>query len=341
MFSKTELNPQYPIALLLSTSPRKTFESLGRQMEISGDTVSRLLDLKSPNLKDLIDAAQKIFRRKRPYLIIDDTLILKIYSRCIEGTSDNYYSGDGVTYRSICSITAMITDGTIAIPIDQSIWTSHEVDPVNYMKKASLAQELITRIQMHEKIDIVIMDGLYATKEMIKWLNESKISFEMRFHSNRVVEVKGGRYQIKECPLLKLKGRRTERTIRASWHGINLYFTAVKRLLKKGKFITVFQVSNYKASARNHIRLYGYRWNIEKFFRTAKQHLGLNDCQSRKIGKQKNHILNVFVAYTIAQFECVKRKYKNVETAIKSIKLDVLKRPDYLKRRFREIFHHV
>jgi len=164
------------------------------------------------------------------------------------------------------------------------------------------------------------MDGLYDTHAMIQWLTSNNIPFEMRFHSNRVIEYKGMRSQIRESEPLQLSGKRPKRTIRASWYKINLYFTALRRRTRNGEFITIYQVSNYKASAREHIQAYGYRWNIEKFFRTAKQKLGLNDCQSLKQETQEKHIMNVFLTYTLVQFERKKNKLKNPEAAIKSLK---------------------
>ncbi len=82
--------------------------------------------------------------------------------------------------------------------------------------------------------------------------------------------------------------------------GFFLFLTALKRKLSNGDFSVVYQVSNFKASSRQHVEYYGYRWNIKKFFRTAKQKLGLNDCQSRKFERQKGHILKVFIAYIVA-----------------------------------------
>ncbi|MBS1986843.1 transposase [Candidatus Dependentiae bacterium] len=65
---------------------------------------------------------------------------------------------------------------------------------------------------------------------------------------------------------------------------------------------------------------YEYRWSIEKFFRTAKQKLSLNDCQFRKQKLQENHLLNVLFAYALLQHERKQRKLKNVETAIERLK---------------------
>lgn len=340
MISKTELNSKYSIALLLSTSKRKSFESLGRATSLSGDTIARLLDVNAPTFHDFLKATIVLFKGKRIYLLLDDTLIDKIYSQHIEGTSDNYVPGDGITKRSICSITAMFTDGNIAIPIDHAIWTSKEINPNTYMTKTDIGIQLISKIKEHAAFDVVIMDGLYATKDMIRWLISQEIKFEMRYHSNRVIVHKGMKFQIQKCPLFQLKGRRTERTIKAYWHEFNLYFTAIKRKNATGRSIITFQVSNYHASARKHMKYYGYRWNIEKFFRTGKQYLGLNDCQSRKLERQNGHIFNVFAAYIVAQFERKKQKCKNVEDAIKSIKFRCLQDPNYAKMRFLQIFFH-
>jgi hypothetical protein len=203
MLSNTELDPRYPIALLLSISKQKTFESLGTKTGVSGDKIARIVDSGAVTMQELIVVALKAFRNKKFYIVVDDTLILKLYSRNIPGACDNYSSSGRSIERSLCSVVAVLTDGNIAIPVEQSIWTS------------------------------------------------------------------------------------------------------------------------------------------EEFFRTAKQKLGLSDYLSRKLERQKNHIKSVFAAYSVAQLELIKRKSKNVEEAIKSIKLRNLKNPNYSNERFRETFRHV
>jgi len=135
MISKAEQKLTYPIALLLSTSRRKTFEALGRDIGVSGDTIIRRVNKSVTTIKELLWYVKKLFKNKKIYLLIDDTLILKIYSRYIEGACDNYSSSDGRSYRSLCSVVAMITDGEIALPIDQVIWTSAEFSQTTYKKK--------------------------------------------------------------------------------------------------------------------------------------------------------------------------------------------------------------
>lgn len=330
----------YPIALLLSISTKKNFESLGRYFEISGDTISRILATDAVTMHDLIAFCKTIFKEKSLYLLIDDTLITKIYSRVIEGTCDNYDSSNKVSKRSFCSVVAMLSDGKTAIPITQELWISLEFKPLVYQKKWEIAQELISKIRPLVRIKMVVMDGLYAIVAFIKWLNQNQINFEMRFHANRAILYKGIKGQIKKHPRFKINGKNPKRTAKIIWNNITLHATGFRRLMKNGRFSIVFQIANYKASANQHIQTYLYRWNIEKFFRTAKQKLGLNDCMARTQETQENHIMNVFLAYAFAQKERLRLKLKNVEMAIKSIQRT---NPDKLYRRlyrFREIFAH-
>jgi hypothetical protein len=70
----------------------------------SGDTMLRLLDHHATTSDQLIEIAKKLFKSKDINLIMDDTLIEKMYSKAIERTSDNRDHSNGQVYRSFCSI---------------------------------------------------------------------------------------------------------------------------------------------------------------------------------------------------------------------------------------------
>lgn len=320
MISNTERKLTYPISLLLSIDKKKTCELLAKQIKKSGDTVIRLLNSPLIKMEDLISTSKDLFKDKRIFLIVDDTLLEKRFSYLIEGASDNYDTSNGTHYRSLCSVVAVLTDGKLALPVTHALWSSQEFDPVNNRKKWELAQELTLKINGLIDIDMVLADGLYATQAMLRWLVDKKIFFEMRFHSNRVIEINNIRVAIRDARMLNVNTSRQRRTITASWKGMNLYFTAIRRWTRKSGSIVIYQVSNRKASPRNHERFYSYRWNIEMFFRTAKQHLGLNDCQVRNKGAQFNHIMNVFCAYAILQNERKTKQLPNPETALRRFK---------------------
>lgn len=325
MNTKSEQKLTYPIGLLLSTPKRKTFESMGREIGISGDTVSRLVEHNAATMKDLIQIVKNACKRRRLRIIIDDTLIMKIYSKIIEGTDDNYSPSDGSIHRSLCTVVAIITDGRFVIPITHDIWASKELNKENHQTKWQIAQQLIEEIHSELPIYELLADGLYAIHEFFLWLISKNIKFDMRFHSNRSVTDKDYCGQIKLHPKLKLSSKRPMRTICIKWKNIFFYVTAFRRINRSGETMVIYLISNYKASAREHVRAYELRWVIEKFFRTAKQYLGLGDCQSRKLNLQKNHIMNVFFIYALLQVERVKLKsklkFRNIEGFIKWLNL--------------------
>ncbi len=238
----------------------------------------------------------------------------------IEGTSDNYNSANRTYRRSICTVVAMISDGKTAIPVTHNFWISEEFALENYKTKTEIAKALTEAVMKHLRFFMVLADGLYATHELLKWMSERNIRFEMKFHSNRSIVFNGTTISVKNHPLLQLKKTRKRQTIATEWNGIFLYITVVTRYTKNDEKVVIFQASNYKTSARDHERFYKYRWAIEKFFRTAKQKLGIGDCQARSMNSQKNHIMNVFLAYVILQLERKKLRLKNVETVLRRIR---------------------
>ena len=63
-----------------------------------------------------------------------------------------------------------------------------------------------------------------------------------------------------------------------------------------------FYISNILVwEAKKILQTYAFRWSIEGFHRDAKQSLGLEDYQMRKISGVKRHISMVFFAYILLQ----------------------------------------
>jgi hypothetical protein len=321
----TDRKLHYPMLLILSNPTKKTAESLAKTLNKSGDTVLRILEEECITWEELVSIAKKYFGSNKVKIIIDDSVIRKMYSKYIEGSGDNYDPVSKQVFRSLCTVVAMLTDGKIALPVLHKLWVKKELSSLGrYQTKVEIAQELIEQLSGKIESKIVLMDGLYATLDMIRWCNKRKLSFEMRFHSNRKVALDQNKpnvtVKISECKELLLSGKKSCRTIKALWHGEVVYITSVKRDRKNRSTIVVYQISNVEMLARNHVGQYNQRWYIEKFFRTAKQRLGLADCQARKKSLQENHIYNVFLAYAILQFQRKKNKLKNPEQALDKIK---------------------
>ena len=193
-----------------------------------------LLEHNAVTADQLMHISTTIFKNKDLYLVLDDTLIEKMYSKAIEGTSDNRDHSKGQVYRSLCSVVAMVTDGINGLAIDHRLWTSREIAQDHFKIKTHIAQELIESIRKNIDIKVVIMDGLYATEKLIKWLEQKDIFFEMRFHSNRrLKDITGKSFVLREYQSLKLKGRIGSFTISAYWKDVLLFFYGCKKKIQK------------------------------------------------------------------------------------------------------------
>jgi len=319
----------YPISLLLSTKV-KNLSGLAHTMGVSADTIKRELKKAPITSQDMLELCKKAFVGKKLKLIADDVILLKEYAKVIEGVQLHYYAGKRIHVKSYCVLVVALSDGKTIIPTSFKLYMGKGM-----YTKSELLIQLLEELKSQVDIDMVLADDHYSTVQMLTWLIENGIKFEMRMHSNRKVHYKGQWCQIRELKNLKPKGKRRCRTICVNWYGLKLYITAVKYVSKLGKVTFKYQVSNYKSSANTHVLAYKQRWAIEKFFRTGKQSLGLQDCVMRSLQDQFQHIMNVFYAYSILQLELRKsRSFINPEGVVKHYRS---KKCKYLKQRIRAL----
>jgi len=327
---------QYVTGLIVAPK-KKTCTEMAKALSISHDFLNRAL-----NNEDLllcipyafIELVKQYSIKKKGWLIIDDTLIAKIYAKLIEGIESHFDSSTRKKLHGYSVVVIAWTNGKITIPLDFEFWFSKDlVAPDVYLKKTQIAQMLIKKITKVIEIKGVILDGLYASEEMINFLNKSQIRFEMRMHSNRVIDLPGGKkVQLKKAHLLKMYKNQHSKTIYTTWKNIPLYFTAELRENKNGERSIVFIVSNWEATSNEHIKTYAMRWPIEMIFRTSKQYLGLQHCTSRSIEKQRLHIYFVFFCYTFLQQYVDGKMFKSVEDVIRQL-LEI--KPSRLARQIR------
>ncbi len=335
----------YPLLTLLSIG-RKSFESMGRLIHRSGDTVHRLLNPASNSFLQSRSIAQSMFSKKQNlYVGIDDTLIKKIHSKNMQGAGMFFDTKIGRCIMAFRLVIGIVTDGGFAIPIDCAYLFSKELldlIPNKFLTKDDIAKSFVVTAIKHfpnAKITVVV-DGLYTSVKFLKWCKSKNIRLEARMHSNRVVEYKGERIKVRD--LLNKKGlrpigRQMARTISVFWHEIDLELTIVRRFDKHENESIVFQVATYKALPREHVANYKKRWSIEKLNRTTKQEIGLQECRSRSLETQHNHVAAVLLAYALAQLKMKACRLDTPEQAIRHCKT---KSVNFLKECFARLLGH-
>jgi len=318
----------YPF-LVLTSIGKKSFANIGRVIETSGRAVAKLLQSSQISFGIAHQICQTIFSgKKKLFLVIDDTLIKKIFATNMRGTGMFYDTKLRQCINAFRLVTAMLSDGKYAIPIASAYLFAKELVDLcseSFLSKDDIAKAFIkTAIKIFPDVEFVLLaDGLYASVGLLRWCIEHKISTEMRMHSNRRVLYKGTKIKLSELANqkgIKLRGKQMARTISVEWHGLSLEVTIVKRIDKRDRESIVFQVATYKAEPRQHVKAYNIRWNIEKCFRTSKQTLGLGDCYSQNLKVQENHIAAALLSYAIAQLEMQEQRLKTPEESIRRIK---------------------
>lgn len=321
MFLKNTLI-SYPAMLITST--KKSFEALGQMIGKTGKTIARLLQPAS-EYYDLIRllANKELANKKELVLIFDDTLIRKIHSQFMEGSGRFF---DTQLFRKIMAyklLVAMLTDGKMALPLCATFLFPKELLPNPSETKLEWIQKVILMAQkmFPKTLLIVSADGAFASKEFLGWCVKNQIAAEVRMRSNCVVIFKGKKIAIRDIKMLRPQGRQMARTIAILWHKIPLFITAQRRIDKHGDETIVFQASTFFAKPSRHVQIYRMRWCIEKFFRTAKQHLGLQGCFSRKLEIQESHIASVLLAYSLVELDRKQRRLPTPEAAIRAAEL--------------------
>lgn len=311
----------YPI-LLIKNSFKKTFSGMGRILKKSRDTVERLLLSHEENTFQMLLNAQISFKDSTLlYLVFDDTLIRKIYAKMMTGSWFYYDTKAGRCVNSFKLLVAMISDGRMHFPIACSFLLPKElIDQENQTKDWLVKSIILDVIKIFPGKKIrVTFDGAFASKSIIGWACENNISIECRFHSNRIIYYDNQRSAVSEIKKLVPKGRQKSRTIKATWHSFNVFITAHRRIDKHENETIIYQLSTYKARPNQHVQTYKKRWHIEEFFRSTKQKLGLNDCQSISGITQLNHMSSVLLAYSMVQIEKKRLKIKTLEETIRRL----------------------
>jgi hypothetical protein len=254
-------------------------------------------------------------------LVIDDTLILKKFAELIQGIFLHYDPTNSIFVKGFSIVVIGASYRKLFFPLDFAIWLPKEIMNDNYKSKQELAIELISKYSKILGIKRTEMDGLYATINVMRKLDDMKVKFTMRIHSNRVVTINNISQQLKLHKSLRPTKNSRAKMLPGNWKGMDLFFTCLIYRGNFGEKTFSFLVSNIEAFANEYLNMYNNRWTIECFFRTIKQKFGLADCQSRDINKQKAHFYSVFLAYSVVSEKALKFRKKSVDDCINQLRI--------------------
>lgn len=311
---------------LTDTQGRKVCTEMGDSQGVAHDKLYRALSLHhltigyiKAELHQWLERLMAKFPEGK--FIIDDGSIMKPYARDIEGLSAIRDGATGMVNSGLATVVLAWSNGDIIIPLDHEFWFPEELIGKDYRSKQDIAKQLITRFMALIAQYGITMDALYSTPEVLKFLCDAQVPFELKIHANRVVESNGITKSLKSHPGLKLTRNNRCKTMPIIWYKMALFATVEKFKNRDCSKAHRYTVSNQNITAKQHIAFYRLRWIIEVFFRTVKQKLGLSNCQSKAIEKQNAHIFNIFYTYTRLQDYATKLKFDSVDAFLKHVRI--------------------
>lgn len=250
---------------------------------------------------------------KKGVIIFDDTVIPKKYSKIIENCSYVYSSSDNKVVWGLCFILVIYVYKEKIDILDIIIWQK------GVKTKNELIREYLIKLKKNNlSPECVIFDKWYNAHETLNLLEKFQWKYITLANGKRIFntelnelenQCKTGddkkiiykKMHIKDYKFLGANGRfgklkKVNHTVQIIKNGDRYILTNILELLNSVKAW----------------KLYQRRWVIETIFRDLKSFLHLDQCSSRSLKAQKNHIICCLEAYSY-----LRKKYpnKSVEAA--------------------------
>jgi len=243
--------------------------------------------------------------KKRGLGIIDDTIIEKT-GKHIEGAGKYFDHGKGRYVHGHTIVTLGFTDHKTSYALDYRLYLK-KGNP-RFRTKIELAKELITEgiENMQFPAFTFVFDSWYLCKDMVDHVESYNRLWIAACRSDRQVLVNRKYMSIADyCDSLP-EDRFAEMEInnrKLLVHHKTLHFKSLKKkarlIISKDGDDVLFLATNRSGTVKGIISDYMLRWSVETFYKDAKQHLGLDKCQMRKLDGIKRYWYLVLMAHSV------------------------------------------
>ena len=285
---------------------------------------------------------------KNGVIIIDDTLNHKT-GKHIEGVNIHFDQAQGKHTLGHQLVTSHLVTGKFSIPIDFELYQRNE-DQADFKSKNELAKTLIAKaVADGFNFDRVVMDVWYFNFENTSYIESLGKDWVSGCKINRIIQTAEGYVSLEsylktvpkeEFKKVSVKTRDGERdfwtyaknvTLKKHHQRLRVVFSYLDEKLTGEPKVLATNRLNW--DVKTVLETYLLRWKIDAFYRDAKQELGLEDYEVRKLRGLKRHWLMVFLADTLLQFnskaerlvECVKGGFETVGSTCRYAAMEVLR----------------
>lgn len=267
---------------------------------LSHDRINRYLKSQQLTPRLLWDRVKsEIIFSDKGYILFDDTVIDKNFSRSIEGVRSQYSGNSHGVIKGIGVVTCVYVN-----PDTEQFWAIDYrlFDPdIDGKGKIDHVNDMLNNIVYQKDIPFktILMDSWYATKYLMLKIEEMGKIYYCPLKKNRLVDDSSNTERYKQIEDLSWNDKELEsgKIVKINKfpkdHKVKLFRVQVSTN-RTEHVATNDMTQNSANDARNECAV---RWKIEEFHREVKQLTGLEKCQCRKRRIQKNHIACAMIVW--------------------------------------------
>jgi hypothetical protein len=321
------------VEYLLSTPLNYTCTNLANHLDsVSHDSICDFLKRERFTPRQIWELTKSYIIKQddsESYLICDDSIQDKRYSRFIELVKKQYSGNEHGTVKGIGLVNLIHSSGNDGdfYPIDYRIY-SPEADGKT---KNDHFQEMFLRTiaDKNLKARTILFDSWYASVENLKLIHRSGWTFFTTLKSNRTVSIN------KEQGYIHLDT--IEWSEKMLQMGIMVKLKEVPFLVKLFKIVSqdghidwvITNSPDHNLWADDVKESNAVRWQVEEFHRAYKQLTGSEKCQCRAARSQRNHLACCYHAWL-----SLKIKAKELNQSLYQIRNGLFK--EFLKMQLRQ-----
>ena len=261
------------------------------------------------------------------YLLVDDSVQNKQYSRKIELVKKQYSGAEHGLVRGIGVINLVHSDGEDFYPIDYRIYAP-ETDGLT--KNDHFRQMLLhTKSAKHIQAKTLLFDSWYASVDNLKLIIRLDMFFVTTLKDNRLVSLskEGGYIHLQD---IEWTDQRQLQGVSVKLKEMPFKVQLFKLVATNGDIewvITNHPEGTFTASAIQDEN--AVRWQIEQLHRELKQLTGIEKCECRHARSQRNHIACCYHAWLT-----LKVKAQQIGKTLYAVQHDLFS--DYLRPELRQ-----
>jgi len=285
------------IEYLISTPINYTCTNLANHLEgVSHDAISDYLRRDKLTARSVWELVEPLLKDSEgAYLIVDDSVQNKQYSRKIELVKKQYSGAEHGLVRGIGVVNLVHSDGTDCYPVDYRIYAP---DADGKTKNDHFRDMLLNA--KHDKqlqARTVLFDSWYASVDNLKLIVRLGLWFVTTLKDNRLVSLS------KEQGYVHLQA--IDWTPQRLRQGVSVKLKEMPFRVQLFKVVALdgdidWVITNHPEGAFTTSDIQdenAVRWQIEQLHRELKQLTGSEKCECRKARSQRNHLACCYHAW--------------------------------------------